>query len=183
MLTETELNNIIDKVRNSGPFETVDEGIKFLCSLKNNYRLSWDEIAYISQQVFNTSWKEGFFRKNYGDYIRTIEEANHLDDKILELKKERAKLSDERVQNNAYIRRLAREETIEEIALKAAQEVSKHKRLIAPPTCKCKEAPGTNEAILNLCDWHYGIEINNAWNKYNTEICKQRIAKLRDKVI
>ena len=183
MLADFELNKVIEKIKNSGPFENVEEGIKFLCSLKNDYKLSWDEIAYVSQRVFNTPWKEGFFRRNYGEYVKTAEEISELDDKILALKKERVKLSDERVQNNAFIRRLAREETLEEIALKAAREVGEHKRLLIPSSITSKERTKPNEAILNLCDWHYGIEINNAWNTYNTDICKRRITKLRDKVI
>ncbi len=183
MLADFELNKVIEKIKTSGPFESLEDGIKFLCSLKSEFGLSWDEIAIISNKVFGTTWKEGFFRKNYGDYVKTAKEVSKLDEKILELKKERVKLSDERIQNNAYVRRLAREETIEEIAMQAAREISAHKRLISSFSCNCKETSGSNEAILNLCDWHYGIEINNAWNRYNTEICRQRITKLRDKVI
>ena len=43
-------------------------------------------------------------------------EAKEIEDLLFEFRKERVKLSDERTQNNAYIRRIAREETIKEIA-------------------------------------------------------------------
>ena len=39
------------------------------------------------------------------------------------------------------------------------------------------------EAILQLSDWHYGIVVNSYWNKYDTEIARQRIQKLRDEVV
>ena len=48
---------------------------------------------------------------------------------ILDFKKERVKISDERTQNNAYIRRLAREDTIIEIAKSTAKEMSSKKIL------------------------------------------------------
>lgn len=37
---------------------------------------------------------------------------------------------------------------------------------------------GDTEAVLVLCDWHYGMTTDNIWNKYNTEICKERVAKV-----
>ena len=40
------------------------------------------------------------------------------------LKKERMKLSDERVQNNAILRRISREETIKELGIQAANIVA-----------------------------------------------------------
>ena len=46
-------------------------------------------------------------------------EENPYADILAEIKKERIKLSDERTQNNAYIRRISREETIKEIETKA----------------------------------------------------------------
>lgn len=35
-----------------------------------------------------------------------------------------------------------------------------------------------NEAVLVLCDWHYGMTTDNIFNKYNTDICKQRVKKV-----
>ena len=34
-----------------------------------------------------------------------------------------------------------------------------------------------------LTDWHYGMVANNVWNKYDTNICKERLEELRHKVI
>lgn len=182
MLTEFELNMVIDKIENSGPFENIQEGIKFLCSLKNDYRLSWDEIAHISSEVFNTTWKEGFFRKNYGAYVKTAAEVNELDAKILELKKERVKLSDERLQNNAYVRRLAREDTIKEIAVQAAQEMGKNKQFLIKKLPFTSINKASKEAILCISDWHLGIEINNPFNAYNFDVAAARVSKLLSEV-
>lgn len=182
MLTDIKYQEVLETLHKN-TFDNLEDNIKFLCSLKSDFNLSWEDIAYISSKVFETKWKEGYFRKNYGDFVKLNESTNELDEKLLEIKKERVKLSDERIQNNAYIRRLAREDNIKEIALETAQLMSSKKLL--NPLSKIYETSelSENEAILNLCDWHYGIEIDNAFNKYNPEICKQRVAKLRDKVI
>lgn len=42
---------------------------------------------------------------------------------------------------------------------------------------------GDTEAVLALADWHYGMVADNIWNKYDTNICKQRVAQLVDKTV
>jgi hypothetical protein len=37
--------------------------------------------------------------------------------------------------------------------------------------------------ILVLSDWHYGLEVNTYFNRYNPKICKLRLQMLLDKVI
>lgn len=38
-------------------------------------------------------------------------------------------------------------------------------------------------AVLCLADWHYGMVTENIWNKYNTDICRQRVQSLVNKTI
>ena len=42
---------------------------------------------------------------------------------------------------------------------------------------------GDKEAVLCLADWHYGMVTDNIWNKYNTDICRQRVSQLVFKAI
>ena len=74
----------------------------------------------------------------------------------MEIRKERVKLGDERVQNNAYIRKMSREETLHEIAEKTAMIVGKQKFL---PTAK--------EENKTSADWENHtkqiIEIQTEW--------------------
>jgi hypothetical protein len=37
---------------------------------------------------------------------------------------------------------------------------------------------GKKEAVLCLCDWHYGMVTDNIFNKYNVEICRERVARV-----
>lgn len=42
---------------------------------------------------------------------------------------------------------------------------------------------GNKEAVICFADWHYGMVTDNIWNKYNTDICKQRVSQLVAKTI
>ena len=161
-------------------FTSQQEGVEYLCSLKTSLGLTWEDIADISSQVFGTTYKEGYFRRNYGDAVKLQEAEDQYEEKLLTLKKERVKLSDERCQNNAYIRRLAREDTIKEIALTYAEKMSSKKMLDIPEFI---DEPSKRDAILCISDWHYGIEVENALNKFSPEICKQRVSKLTSKTL
>ena len=122
------------------------------------------------------------YTKGKADAVKEeeIPEVSEYMQQKIELQKERIKISDERVQTNAYIRQLAREETIKEIASKCAQEMNSKKLLEAP---KELYISGKNAAILQLSDIHYGLVVDNYWNKYNPDIAKNKISQLRDKVI
>lgn len=169
--------------------ETEDDYTLRICALKEIKHLYWDEIAQIINRTLDQNYTESRYRKMYSAYTKgkadavkeeEIPEISEYMQQKIELQKERIKLSDERVQTNAYIRQLAREETIKEIASKCAQEMNSKKLLEAP---KELYISGKNAAILQLSDIHYGLVVDNYWNKYNPDIAKNKISQLRDKVI
>ena len=195
-----KIEQYVDFTIIAGPFETEDDrktaysdAVKQLCTYKNLIGLSWEDVAAAATRYLGLPWKEGYYRKNYGEYALTgpsteeIEEVaeecspiEKIEDKILELRKEKIKLSDERIQNNAYIRRLAREDTLKEIASDFANKMSSKKLLNIPKEIK---DTARRDAILCVSDWHYGIEVDNALNKFNPEICRQRVEKLAIKTL
>lgn len=159
---------------------------------KTNKLVTWQGIADAIFIQYGIARSEGWVRKVVKDelgllsdeeeLLDSINEAKaELDDKLLALKKERVKVSDERTQTNAYIRKLSREETLKEIALLTAQEMSSKKLL--KPSVKEPVLNGDREAILCIGDWHYGMDFKNPWNEYSPEICRQRVSQLRDKTI
>ncbi len=169
--------------------ETEDDYTLRICALKEIKHLYWDEIAQIINRTLDQNYTESRYRKMYSAYAKgkadavkeeEIPEISEYMQQKIELQKERIKISDERVQTNAYIRQLAREETIKEIASKCAQEMNSKKLLEAP---KELYISGKNAAILQLSDIHYGLVVDNYWNKYNPDIAKNKISQLRDKVI
>lgn len=169
--------------------ETEDDYTLRICALKEIKHLYWDEIAQIINRTLDQNYTESRYRKMYSAYTKgkadavkeeEIPEISEYMQQKIELQKERIKISDERVQTNAYIRQLAREETIKEIASKCAQEMNSKKFLEVP---KELYISGKNAAILQLSDIHYGLVVDNYWNKYNPDIAKNKISQLRDKVI
>ena len=69
---------------------------------------------------------------NLSEEDEEVDEAQSLIETLREIKKERIKLSDERIQNNAILRRLSREDSIIEIANNFAKEMSNKKLLSIP---------------------------------------------------
>ena len=150
---------------------------------EGSLRLTWDEITELFESELGVSYSSTKWRRDYKKWLeqdlQEEELSAELREILFELQKERVKVSDERTQNRAYIRRISREETLMEIGKTAAEIVSKKKSLI--PFCSLspdEHRSGIAEAILQLSDWHYGIEVNNPWNNFNTEVCKQRVAEL-----
>lgn len=47
-------------------------------------------------------------------------------------------------------------------------------------TSKCDDR---YEGVLLISDWHYGVEFNTYSNSYDRDICRNRVAQLRDTVI
>lgn len=153
--------------------------------------LGWQDIADLVQEKFGIYKSRHYYYRNYGDSLEarrvsinneSIEKpqpsygGSSYENKLLEMQKERIKLSDERAQNKAYIRRIARDETIKEIIGEAVKTISKTKMLpvYVHNTLKNKD----KEALLILSDWHYGMDISIPWNKYNPEIARERISRL-----
>ena len=178
-----------------------NSAIGLIRELRDNQGKSWEEVAYIVNNKYSMSLSSEACRSRYrrANLNKLCEVQNtknscnleyndgnnsminsDLEEKILELKKERVKLSDERTQNNAYLRRMAREDTIKEIALKYADKMNK---LFLLESSTNFDAQGDKEATLLLSDWHYGIQIDNYWNTYNEEVCAKRLDALGNKVI
>jgi hypothetical protein len=113
----------------------------------------------------------------------TIDEE--VDDTLTKMEKLKMKISDERIQARADLRRISREETIKEIAKDYAEQMAASAPLVDfydPMFAWEVDEESEKEAILGISDWHYGIEIDNYWNVYNREIALERIGTLYNKV-
>lgn len=69
MLTDAKIKSLKEAFADKD-FESLSSGIAYLCSLKPSLGLTWDEIAEASAEIFGTTYKEGYFRRNYGDALR-----------------------------------------------------------------------------------------------------------------
>lgn len=182
-----------------------DKRLLELGNLKFSDMRTWRDIAEILSEEFSydCGLTDDYCRKRYNrllkdafDNIRDtpvsaidtqnndygyVKEVTDEDKLLHKIKKERVKLTDELVQNNAYIRQLAREETLKEIAREYAEVMYKGKILktdFEQPAIFSKES-----AIVQLSDWHYGLDVDNYWNKFNPEICIERVNRLQNEII
>ena len=151
--------------------------------------MRWQEIAdllnpYYSQEHTISKYKHDYFNNYYDRFVeedQEKEDKRSLSDVLLEMKKEKVKLSDERVQTNSILRRISREETIKDIAHDFALVMNKEKIFHEVNGLSAENT--STEGILVLSDWHYGLEVKSYFNEYNTEICKERVRNLYNKVV
>ena len=185
------MNQQITKLENESNIEFIYR----VCSMKEAADLTWTKVRDIINNELGYEYSESWYRKGYKNNSFPIsandtceikysevedDKINELRDTLFELKKERIKNADERTQIMTAARKLAREETLLEIARDAA-EILKNKTIL--PNYEYIVNTGNKDAILEISDWHYGIEINNPWNIFNPEIARDRIIKLRSRVV
>lgn len=127
-------------------------------------------------------WARGM--QIYDEYLletkhKSVRQSTENDlKKILELKQEKIKLSDEKRYINQKMRELTRVEDFFNIL---ERKIGKKKdRLKLKPIIST--APLEKEAILMLSDWHYGLVIDNEVNKFDSDIAITRASTLVNKV-
>ena len=160
--------------------ETLEEYKNRLLRNKSFYDITWDEIAVCLNQELGTDYSPDKYRKE-SYRLERAEISEEVDEKLLELRKAKVKLSDERTQINAIARKLAREEVFKELALDTVKEMSKNKILELPAEITIKNTE--KQGILCIGDWHYGLDVKEFFNIYSPEIAKLRVQALLEKVL
>ena len=105
--------------------------------------------------------------------------VSELEEKRIDLAKERQKFYDQRNALNKLIRDRAREEEINEILKECILKSDL-------PKLTYREAPciiGENDLLVSLNDIHFGANINNAWCRYNSSICARMMEKYLGEII
>ena len=158
--------------------------------MKESQGLTWQNIADILNESLGYNYGESAYRKKVQSFNKMME-ANEstffTEDEYLkkireekeELYKAKKQFQDQRREYNKILTMDARldhltEELIEVAKSLPIRELNNFSDIPVVESGK--------EAILVLADWHYGEVSDNIWNKYNTDICKQRVQKLYEKV-
>lgn len=102
-----------------------------------------------------------------------------LDTKMIELRKERQKFYDQRNAFNKIVRERSRQEELNEILIDAVKHGDLPRLNYEPAYIE----PSTNDLLVSLNDIHYGIDINNAWNTYNPDVCRDMMRKYLDRIL
>ena len=133
-------------------------------------------LMYGSRMTLDLVEKEGLSKIEDNDVL------NELELKRIELQKERRRFFDQRREFNKLITAKARNEYLESCLIESASNLNESiGRLFTEERhdFNCND----NEALLVFSDWHYGMETDNIYNTFNTEICKKRIKATVDNAI
>ena len=158
-----------------------DDYISILCKHKvlDGDDISWQDIADLASHWFPVGYSRHFYSRHAEEFLSLSREEGKSEDdeltqeeiedptdilkeQLLEMQKERAKIQDERSQNRAYVRRLAREDTIKEIA---HSNKNNKNVFLSPFSLLASFRPEKLLSMREIERIHSMIEINNG-NKY-----------------
>lgn len=148
--------------------------------------LEWQDIVELLgiNQHRDTLRKRGDAWKELMDHSDEIGLSNSDEEQLLKIKKEKVKLSDLKTETNKQIRNLARVENMTELLKENIDALGKVKPIVSNDYFFLEsDTEDITHAVLMASDWHFGLEVNNHLNKFNTEICVQRVNQLIEKTI
>ncbi len=116
------------------------------------------------------------------DAIRSTDKMSELDRKKIELQAERQKFYDQRNAFNKLVRERSRQEELNEILVKSIQE-GDLPRLDYEFDPYGVVARSDNDLLVSLNDIHYGATVENYWNTYNSDICREMMCRYLDRII
>ena len=147
--------------------------------------ITWPEVAEFMNKTYREDetqyYDSSAYRKRYKNFADAYEELfskeNFTDEQLIdieekkrELEKAKIKLRDERIDYQKSIREDARRESFIEL-IERAMSIN-----VEPFDYKPSPIIDSNEdMVVCLSDLHAGIEVQNWWNTYNTDILKQRL--------
>lgn len=102
------------------------------------------------------------------------EALSDIDEKIIELQKERRRISDQRREFSKVISSDARWDHLKDV-IRSSAETLQPLGCMIDQNKKLDPYMSDGEAILVFSDWHYGMITNNVFNTYDTDICKERV--------
>ena len=102
-----------------------------------------------------------------------------IDSKIIDLRKEKQKFFDQRAALNKLLRDRSRQEELNDILTRAVSDGDLPELNYIPSEIEHSD----NDMLVSLSDIHYGIDVNNAWNVYNPDVCRDMFCRYLDQVI
>lgn len=116
------------------------------------------------------------------DAIRSTDKMSEFDRKKIEFQTERQKFYDQRNAFNKLIRERSRQEELNEILFKAIQS-GNLPQLNYEFDPYGVVAQSNNDLLVSLNDIHYGATVENYWNTYNSDICRDMMCRYLDRII
>lgn len=170
--------------------ETEDQYFYRICKMKDDLGFTWTQMAKIfneelgydkGESAYRKRWAafEGVLNANADKVIGDSSYANEIKSQIDELYKAKRQLYDQRREYNKLLASDARADNLVEKLIEAANLVPLKDYA---NSFVYNNEHSDKEAVLLLSDWHYGQVSDNIWNKYNIDICEERVSQLFAKV-
>lgn len=155
--------------------------------------MEWPDIAELVNSEFRDDdseyRSEAAYRKPY-QQAKRFYEAGVFDslshDKYLgeiraaqqEVRKEKQRLFDERTALNRLLREQSRKESMVDVVRKAIEEFRSPKFEYTPHIVTDSD----NDLIIHLTDIHCGMDIDNAFNRYDADVLNERLKCFLDEI-
>ena len=169
--------------------ENENQYILRICSMKDQNRWTWEDIAKILNDSLGHDYGESAYRKKYQMFSKMMadnesnifkenEYLKNIQNATLDMEKERQKLYTAKIEMQRMIRQQARFEMFYE-NIRSAIEV------LPMPEIKFEGAPFNNnkEYLLGIADIHAGAKFNLPTNSYSMEECERRFGVLLNHVV
>ena len=170
--------------------ESPEELIFRICSHKNEIG-TWSDVGRVLNELLGENYTESAYRKKYQSFEKMFsgnqklfsdneEVLSEISEQRRELEKEKIKFRDERNAWNKQNRIAARTEQKldyleEQLVSMGKVNFSNH---TTPVTVR-----GNSDLLITISDIHYGLNYNNYFGTYNSDICKNYLAKYLEKII
>lgn len=147
-----------------------------------NTELEIDETEWRGSSAFRKAYRwmqrayDNVFRQN--GFIGT--RGDDLDEKTKELFKAKKQYEDQRREWKKLETKDARFDHLVDKMIDSVNNLCDVKPLVFN---NYTVTPGYKDAVLCFADWHFGMVTDNIWNKYNVDICRQRVTQLVEKTI
>ena len=144
--------------------------------IKNKYNLPWakDVIRKSSGTLFGGSAVYEYMKSKMGSFG-----TDEIAERLREIKREKQKLSDERIAINKRDREHARAEENLKIFEDALRETGRTIFEIHDQPCINSE----KDIIVCISDIHLGLDTDNKFGKYNSEVAEQRLGQYLNEII
>jgi len=154
--------------------------------------LSDVDYSELSEDVYGQTYSSDVERRMMYGSCKTLQlvdnntlagaPADHrdgLDERLVELRKETQKLRDQRTAFNKLIRDTARQEELGEILAESVRKGDLPQLRYEPRPVPLSD----NDLLVSLNDIHYGANVANYWNTYNSDVCREMMGRYLDHII
>lgn len=111
--------------------------------------------------------------------IKDEDVLSTLENKKIELQIERQKFYDQRNAFNRVVRERSRQEELNEILTEAVMAGNLPQLQYVHSDVQQSD----NDLLVSLNDIHYGANVSNYWNTYNSDICREMMCHYLDRII